>query len=528
MAADLILLNRTRTAEQRAKALPNGASVCLAVLFGLVSSAVSPDLAAGDWTTEAGLTVSTVRSSNICLDEEEEVEEWVNKLTPRASIRGEGGRAQLRLSVSAELNDLDDELQQQCSQNRSGAGAFSNSVDNFNPRMSAEGKLELIENLAFIDVSARVQQNRVNPFLTAGDDNLNFTANQNTTYHYGFDPYLTWRVKDIAKAELKFGFDQQRNSDRSVEDSDRHSGSLSVGGRLAGPISWGIIGRYAKTEYDERDENVVATGSRDDTEMSSRSFSLGYRFSSQLHSTFIWGEDDNDFQSVNNIIDGEFWRLQFDWTPNSRTTVQLAYGDRFYGDDHSLNISYRHKRSQFSLRYNKDLTLSRSLRVDQTLLDQIDSQGNAIDPVTGQPVSLANNLTTDTRNPIVDERATLAYRLNGIRTSINVEASHSVQTREEDNEESTFIAYSISAERRVSKHFTLNAGYYISDRDAAESGSRLGEDNDTTRANVGVSYQLGSRTSVSVNYSESERQSANAKDTYEEDRLTLSVNMDLK
>jgi uncharacterized protein (PEP-CTERM system associated) len=501
----------------------------LAVLFGLVSSAVSPDLVAGDWTTEAGLTVSTVRSSNICLDEEEEVEEWVNKLTPRASIRGEGGRAQLRLSVSAELNDLDDELQRQCSQNRSGAGAFSNNVDNFNPRMSAEGKVELIENLAFLDVSANVQQNRVNPFLTGGDDNLNFSANQNTTYHYGIDPYFTWRIKDIAQAELKFGYDQQRNSDDSLEDSDRHSANLSVSGRLGGgSFNWGINGRYSKVEYDELDENVVARNPRDDTELSSHSASLGYRFNDQFSTTFIWGEDDNDFQSVNSKTDGDFWQARINWTPNARTAVQLGYGDRFYGDDHSLSISYRHKRSQFSLRYNKDLTLSRDLRLDQTLLDQIDSQGNAIDPVTGQPVSLANNLTTDTRNPIVDERATLAYRLSGTRTSINIEASHSIQTREEDNEESTFISYSISAERRVSKHLTLNAGYFLSDRDAAETGGRLGEDNDTSRANIGFSYQLGSKTSVSVNYVESERESENSKDTYEEDRLTLSVNMDLK
>ncbi|MGH1374009.1 MAG: TIGR03016 family PEP-CTERM system-associated outer membrane protein [Cellvibrionaceae bacterium] len=472
---------------------------------------------AGDWKTRYGVTAREEYSDNVCLDNGGDQDEWIATMTPSLVLSGKGGRAELDIKAAFEVNNLDDDSAR-CN-SRSGS-SDRNGTDGFNPKVDAKGRIELISDSAFIDLQAQVQQNRSDAFVGGGDSSLNRRGNNNTTYNYAVSPYVVGKVKDLAQLSLRYSYDSQSNSDNDLDDSEQQIANVTISS-IAGksPLSWLLVGNYQTVDYekDNADDN-------DSQDLGSLIFRLGYRFNRKWEVYASTGEDFNDFQSSGSDIEGSRWDAGITWSPSPRTTLVVGSGDRFIGNTPFFDFNHRRKHSLLTAQYQKTVTFSRALRTDEIDLPVIDDNGDLILDVNGLPIFFSLSSTTVTRSPIVDERLSVGYRWERGRTNVVVDLTESKQTREEDEQSSTFSSASIGLSRRLSPKLTLDTRLHYQEAEV-EDNSTLGNDSQEYRLYLGARRKLGTKTSLTMNYTHNDRRSDQAEDEYRENRVSLGLVM---
>lgn len=473
---------------------------------------------AGDWKSRYGVSAREQYSDNICLQDGGNEDEWIATVTPSFSLSGKGGRTELDVKGAFEINNLDDN-DTRCS---SGSGSSGqNNTDGFNPKLDATGRIELVSDSVFIDLQAQVQQNSSNAFVGGGDSSLNRSGNTNTTYDYTVSPYAVGKIKDLAQVNLRYSYDNQSNSDSDLEDSEQQIVNLVISAVPGGsPLTWSLIGNYQTVDYSSNQSTP-----NDSEELSSVLFRLGYQFSRKWQVYASTGQDSNDFQSVNSDIDGTRWDAGVTWTPSPRTQLVVGTGDRFIGSTPFFELSHKKKRSLFTASYQKTVTFTRSLRSDDIDIPVTDANGDPLLDFEGLPLLLSFSATTETRSPVVDERLALGYRWSKGRTSLNLDLVESTQIREEDGRSSTFSTTSFGATRSLSPKLTLNTRLVYRETEVASDSSSLGDDSEEYRFYLGARRKLGTKTSMTMNYTHSDRRSDDADDEYRENRLSLGVVM---
>lgn len=479
--------------------------------LGVAFCVYAPQALSGDWTTHYGVTAREVFTDNVCLSEDNERSEWITTAAPSFSLKGTGGRVKLNIAGAVELNDLDDSSR--CSNH--------DNSDNFNPTLRGDGTVEVLSNLMFVDVHANVQQNSIDPFRASGDSNLSRNDNRNTTYQYSVSPYLTHRLGSLAELYLRYIYDNQDNSENTLGKSDQQTftGAISsVPGKS--PWSWSLQGNHQEITYDEDSQFQ-----HQQDELSSVTFNTGYQFNRKWAVFGSIGEEMNDYVSVNDDIDGRSWTAGFHWTPNPRTNVQASMGERFFGSTPSVAITHRLKHSRFQLSYDKSLTYTRGLRTEQEFFGILDENGEPILTPDGEILLIGLNRTTVTRSPIVDERLRFGYRWTKGRTVLSLDGSHSEQQREEDNYTATFRTYSAGIQRKLTPYLSGHARVVMTDTTVDRDSQALGHDSDVLRLYLTLVKRLGTKTSLSMSYTYSDRQSEIAADEYQENRLSVGISM---
>ena len=479
--------------------------------------AAAPSAFSANWQVDTAMAAGAVYSDNVCLEEDNKESKFITTATPEIALTAQGARASMELVGGLEFNSLANS-----SVDCRGSGLGDNK-ESPSPRLRFNGRSELVQNWLYFDASAYIDQNKVNAFGAGGNDNLDGRENTNTTYNYNISPYLSHRFGDSFNMLLRYTFDDQNNTVDVVGDSTANTVLFDMGSDPSlSRFSLGVTGNYSEVEYDER------TGGRDafNNELSSARVRSSYQLSSQWQINAYVGEEWNDFLTVGDETEGTFWDVGVQWTPSKRVTVAVGIGDRFFGETPRFDISYEHKRSALRASYRRDLTYDRGLRtVDPTAFELEQLLEQAIQQVlAGEPVTFTGTPTTITNSPILNEQFTLSYSYTGRRTTINLNAGRSEQTRAQDGRDSIFSNVSLSARRKLSRSLALETSVSWDDRETGDLASGvLQRDSDTWRARIGFEKELGVNTNLLFNYQYSQRSSEFAVDEYDENRLTLTL-----
>lgn len=465
-----------------------GSSRYLFAVFIILAADV---VSAAEWKASTGLRVGEVFTDNIRLTDSDKDSEFVTTVTPNINLEGKGSRANIKLIGAVEFNNL------------------GGDAENYNPELQADGDIELIEDLFFVEGNTSARQTAIDPFSASGDTSINERNNTTTTYQYSVSPYFTTRLKKFAVVQVRYRYDEQINREGEVDDSSRESASFNFNsGNDFTTITWGLLGSWSKTDFDDRSGEIATTESSDN-EFKSATLRLGYKINRKWQLTTSYGKEWNDFISSSSDVDDDFWSLGFVWTPTPRTNLEVDYGERFFGDTPALKFTHKHKRSTIEINYLRELTDSRSIRQQQSVLSDINS------------ALLQNsfNLTTPFNSTLENEQFDLSYRIKGKRTSADISIKQSRQTRQEvENSETTFNRIGIGADRRLSTKLSLNARISWDERENEQN-----EKADTYRYSLGFTQKVGSNTNLSLNYTFSQRDSDLADDDYDENRIDVSI-----
>ena len=461
--------------------------------FVAVSLVALPGIGhAAQWRVNSGVSVSERYSDNDNLSATNKKSKFVTVVSPDISLAGSGG-GRIDYDVLAALTHHES----------------SDGEDSTNPRLNGNVNAELVDKILFFDASSTINQNRVDPFRSTGDDDVSRSRSDNvtTTYSYTLSPYLVGRINSFADMELRYSYDEQWNSDSDVSDSSRQAASFNLNsGKDFKVFDWALVGNYSKT--DNADSNTA----QDDDKFSSADLNLGYRVNRKLRLRGSIGREWNDFESLQSEdTDGERWDAGFVWTPNKRTTVNIGYGERFFGDVPTVDISHRWKRSVFTASYKKDLTEARALRTQQGVFNE-DVFDNPIDPTSDDPAFI-----TDSEGAVVDERISFSWSRQGKRTRITWRGDHSTQEPQASLTEEVFISSSLELSRRLTSRLSFDTSV-----DWENQENERDEEFETWRFNIGLNRPLGSKSNVSLRYTYTDRDSDVPEDGYEENRLILN------
>jgi hypothetical protein len=480
--------------------------------------AIANGSAAAEWTTSAGVAPGVTYTDNVCLSADNEKGEWIAEVTPDVAVQADGRRANLDLAGSVNVNSLSDSKLEDLDCNAQG---FGGNRKQFAPRLRGRADAELVEDWLYVDGNARIEQNEASPFIKGGGDRLDTTGNTNTLYNYSVSPYIERRIKDEALFDLRYTWDQQYNTENVVGDSSQQSWQSRFGnvpGTSA--LSWGLQGDYSKVEYDNQ-RNVQNNTQNKDSELKSAQVNLGYQLSRVWQVNGYYGEEWNDFVSRNDDIDGSFWDAGVRWTPNARTTVDAGTGHRFFGNAPRFSIDHRHKRNVLRASYAKTLTYDRNIRAGAN--DPFPGDGGELPPVNVEDSSTLSN------SPILDERFTLGYAYQGLRSRLGLEASHSDQTREDNGGDSTFKRASLSLSRSMSRQLTIAGRLSWTEQEPKSLSdiSNFVNATETWRFILDGTRQLNQDVSLALQYRYTDQQADNELNQYKENRVTLTLRFEL-
>ncbi len=457
-------------------------------LGALLGGAVSVSVSAADWKSTKSVTLSEIYTDNADLSHDQQRSELITTVTPNLSLQGKGGRANLTLNASLEANNS------------------SGSSSSFNPRLGANADVELVEDFLFVDASANITQNTIDAFRPSGTDRLNDTENTTNTYNYQISPHFTQRYKGVAELTGRYTHNYQLNSDNDVGDSSSQAFVLSVNnGTDFTQITWGGALNYKDS------------GGDSSSELLSTDANLGYKFNRSWQVRGSTGFEWNEFDTQRTDNDGVRWDVSAVWTPSSRTSLNIGYGDRFFGSTPTLDFTHRSRRSLFSASYSRELTDSASLLSEQNAFNTTNAAGQAIDPITGDPLPLTNSTFNIADGVFVNEKFQLSYTLTGKRSSLTVGASHSIQKFESGQADETLEKYNASASRRLSSVLDMDLGYVLS-RQQREGN----DDAITSEYSAGLARKLGKDSRLKFTYRFIDRESDDLTNDYQENRLQLS------
>ncbi|EED33962.1 uncharacterized protein, PEP-CTERM system associated [gamma proteobacterium NOR5-3] len=483
------------------------------------TAVISAGGGAAEWTNTAGLAVNSYYSSNICRVPNDEEEKLVGTVTPNVNLRGEGARAFVALDAAVEYNTLG-ESSLECPQGGAGFGVANR--ETWVPRINFLSEFEAVENFLFLEADAFAAQNSVNPFVTGGDDNINGVGNTNITSRWGAGARIQRQYSERWAVLARYNYNEQYNSFNQVlGDSQEDRVELDVGMiPEASRFSLGVRGQYSEVTFDE---------TLTQPEFVNRLSRLELRSALQLSRSWqlnaYGGEEDNVFLSSSDEVDGSYWDVGLRWAPNDRVTVNAGYGERFFGDAPRFDISYRHKRTQLTASYIRDLQFPRNIRA-------ADGGEVASDPLNpdvglpGDPLAGAGGPTFIGQTPVLNENFTLSYRFNARRTTFSVQANDSQQTRAENGSTGSFqnVTAIVTRQLGVSLSGDVRLGWRNNEGDINGTGGGLfGQNLEAWTVGLGVQQKLGPETILSLRYLYTDQTSDTDFNTFEENRVDLGL-----
>jgi len=150
----------------------------------------------------------------------------------------------------------------------------------------------------------------------------------------------------------------------------------------------------------------------------------------------------------------------------------------------------------------------------------LDPFGELPDHFTGDMILLADGtiLRSITNNDqFLNDRFSVGYSLQGKRTTLSVDGDYTKQTSADTAETSSY-GFGVTVDRSLSGLLSADAGLTWDSQTGADDSK-----SDVWRLNLGLNQKLGKKTSLSFDYIHTKRESDNAGDSYEEDRMTLSL-----
>lgn len=292
----------------------------------------APAAAQAPWRITPTLSGELTYSDNVDLGPRgSEHSDWILSLTPGLSFEHRSPRTELtgslRLSTFLHAN----------------TGALN---DRVLPQADILGRAELVENFFFVEASATVAQDYLNPFGLRPDNLVNATDNRYQTETYRVAPWIQGLIGSNVRYMLR---DENIWSNPSrapgvVRSSyaNRLNGNID---RNPTPFGWGFDISRSEVKYSDQPSAQVLELAR---------VRAVWQPDPQFRGHVSVGYDTNRFQFTENA--GATYGLGFRWRPTERTSVDAQWERRFFGSSYLVAIEHRTPLTVWSLRASRDVT----------------------------------------------------------------------------------------------------------------------------------------------------------------------------
>ncbi|MCU7904790.1 MAG: TIGR03016 family PEP-CTERM system-associated outer membrane protein [Candidatus Thiodiazotropha sp. (ex Epidulcina cf. delphinae)] len=456
----------------------------------------SSGVTAADWIISPAVQIEQAYTDNALLTQRNEEDDSITRVRPSLSLYKEGARATFDFNYAPEYRRYQQET-------------ADNEVVHL---LRAEGNMEIFENSLYVDGWADADRRNVTSSGRTGLNGLTGTADDTDVYSAGLSPYLTARFGGYSVFELRYTGDTVNYSEDGPSDSVGHSVDIVLGsGSYFTNQVWEVSAFQKLVDYDGLD---------DDNESSIFRAELVQQLTHQWALAFAAGYEEYDLAVTENS-DGSLWSLGVIYTPNPRTHIAAGFGERSFGDDYYFDFSHRSSRTVFSAGYERDFISARDEVGRQTLFQRQDAFGNLVrDPILEDARGVARNGNTPTLTEDFYEirRFSTEFTYQTPRTRSGFSGAYAERIYDDSARDTEDLDVALSFVRRLSR--LTEGGVQVAWLDHDEDLLTY----EQWVASLGLSYRLGSDSSVAMNLSHMEREADSQEDSYEENHISVGFN----
>lgn len=303
-------------------------ALLLACLLPITASAAG-------WKFTPTLSLDERFTDNVALSASREAESsFITEVRPGFRWTGEGARG--RFSVDYGLQGL--------------IYSHDSDANTTNHQLGASLNSRWLDERLSLDADARVGQRNRSLLGAVGGGNYNTTGNLAETRSASITPGWKSRFGDAAMLEARWRMTYSDSDSENMEASVGHAVNLMLGsGTRFRKTPWQIgyaLNRSGKGRVD------ADTGERKYFQNESLSARVGYLQSHKVWHKLTVGYDRNNGDDIGSgRVDGTWWTLGTQWSPTTRTTLNLEAGRRYGGNTYGIDFSHRTRKTAWTLRY---------------------------------------------------------------------------------------------------------------------------------------------------------------------------------
>lgn len=218
--------------------------------------------------------------------------------------------------------------------------------DNLRHSLNTQGRVEVWDGRAFIDVSGVVSDEAISAFGPVGGSGISDT-NHSQTASFRFSPYLQGGLAGWADYQLRYTYATSNIEQASRSDSRSRELALSLQDTGLQTLGWSLQAQTGRVDYSLGRE----------TRSDSLRLGFNYRPSPQLLLTALAGVERNDVLTVS-LESYNLTGIGFDWRPSPLARLALDLQKRYFGHSHNLQLEYRSGRTLWRVRDVRDASNS--------------------------------------------------------------------------------------------------------------------------------------------------------------------------
>ena len=461
-------------------------------LLSITSCALfSLDATASKFSLSANTSLNTTYTDNLFLTPQNSKEsETIYELNPSLHLRGDGKR--MDLSVDYRMQNI----------------AYENNEE-FNDtkhQLSARADTELVEDIFFLEARANHEQRTTSSMDRTDQFNLTPASTTDVTT-YGLTPQLRQRFGRYAEGNLTYQVNKTDYEDDTSVNITNTTNKQTVLTISSGPKfdhwTWNF-------NYSNRKEEYEDSSARQEPELERATLENFHKVSAKTSLVTILGYEKQRYErdtTIEGDTEGPEWQAGLLWSPNSRTSVQLTGGERYYGNTASLTLRHERSRTLFSLDYTEEVTTDSLINLDSAAFDDDGAPTSERDTSRAEPsVLLTKTLSASIRHS--RKRTTLALRLA-------VTDRENQQTEADEKTHSVLANATIQLTRRSQVGFNI---YYLEEE--FEISDRI---DDLLESSIEFERMLGEYSSIQARYTYGDQDSTSDDLTYKRNVIYLGL-----
>lgn len=406
--------------------------------------------------------------------------------------------------------------------------------------LAAYSQSELVDGIFFIDTQFSMQDATLNSQgQVSADPTVRLEGNSATVLTASGSPFLRYQLDKYVDFETRYRYGVTKSLTQGAQDSESHRFTqTAASGREFDDVLWGVTLDGGWTDYtgtatfgpsgDRTDKNFLSVASVEVPIV--RQFSLAMSL----------GYETIEDQTLTDQPNGAIWSVGFRYRPGPRTTLQMAYGDRYDKRRVSGGLSYIiSPRSSLTISYGNQVRQTGPTANNTAAFLAPDGFGNLVDVRTGQGLSFSDSLFGLTSSSFFTQRFDATFfwgHDKGSSTFTIFQESRSGSTTQSDQDAMGFTyGYSRSLNSYLSMGFNASiaktettgtttattAGTAINVNTAQAPGTKT--EIVTTQAGGSLNYQISDTMTGTVAYSFLLRDSNSPGGDLRENLLTVGV-----
>lgn len=370
----------------------------------------------------------------------------------------------------------------------------------------AENSTVLMPNRLFLDTDVGYSQRLPTTRGAVPLDILTPARRSNQTT-FRVSPYWQERFGRFAFGHMRYSFEGIRYSGEEFEsfesDAHRFNTGLSSGAMFT-TIGWNID--YNRSEIDYGDDSKVIFDILEGL--------LRWNITQRFSVFGAGGRERNDFE-FNPVArprpDDDFWRAGITWQPNNRTSMNLFYGERFFGETYGASLNHRSRHANWTLDYTES---------PRTISTVTFSPGLGLIEVDGELFLIEVEIPELDTDVFVSRRLSAGVSGSRYRTNLSLRVyqdRREYQNRPERDQHVTGVATSNSM--RLTPRTRLLADARWQQNEFIEDARK----DELFSAGVGLTRDMTRTLDATLRYRYQQRSSNLTGLRYEENRLTATI-----